>query len=71
MVIMFFLRLPEIKEPQTVEEVAKKLKTSAFKYPHMWLGSLAIFFYMGVEIGIPSFFAARSCMAISMAALAL
>jgi FHS family L-fucose permease-like MFS transporter len=23
----------------------------------MWLGSLAIFFYMGVEIGIPSFFA--------------
>lgn len=56
-IIMFFLRLPEIKEPQTVEEVAKKIKTSAFKYPHMWLGSLAIFFYMGVEIGIPSFFA--------------
>ena len=23
----------------------------------MWLGSLAIFFYMGIEIGIPSFFA--------------
>jgi FHS family L-fucose permease-like MFS transporter len=56
-VIMFFLKLPEIKEPETVEGVVKKIKKSAYKYPHMWLGSLAIFFYMGVEIGIPSFFA--------------
>jgi len=56
-IIMFFLRLPEIREPQTMETVEKKVKSSAFKYPHMWLGSLAIFFYMGVEIGIPSFFA--------------
>jgi FHS family L-fucose permease-like MFS transporter len=55
--IMFFLKLPEIKE----EEVSatgdvKKYKSSAFKYTHVWLGSLAIFFYMGVEIGISSFF---------------
>ena len=35
----------------------KKYKASAFHYPHVWLGSLAIFFYMGIEIGIPSFFA--------------
>jgi len=57
-VIMFFLRLPEIKEGESAEGgVAKKIKSSAYKYPHMWLGSLAIFFYMGVEIGIPSFFA--------------
>lgn len=55
--VMFFLKLPEIKEPETVEGVVKKIKTSAYKYPHMWLGSLAIFFYMGIEIGIPSFFA--------------
>ena len=40
-----------------MEGVAKKIKSSAYKYPHMWLGSLAIFFYMGIEIGIPSFFA--------------
>ncbi len=56
-VIMFFLKLPEIKESETVDGAIKKVKNSAYAYPHMWLGSLAIFFYMGVEIGIPSFFA--------------
>lgn len=56
-VIMFFLKLPEIKEEAASESTAKKLKSSAYKYTHLWLGSLAIFFYMGVEIGIPSFFA--------------
>lgn len=56
--IMFFLHLPEIREGETSEGgVTKKFKSSAYKYPHMWLGSLAIFFYMGIEIGIPSFFA--------------
>jgi FHS family L-fucose permease-like MFS transporter len=54
---MFFLKLPEIKEGESVDGAVKKYKSSAYKYPHMWLGSLAIFFYMGVEIGIPSFFA--------------
>lgn len=57
-VIMFFLKLPEIKEGEEVTEGdVKEYRSSAFKYPHMWLGSVAIFFYMGVEIGIPSFFA--------------
>jgi MFS transporter, FHS family, L-fucose permease len=56
-VIMFFLKLPEIKEGEAAEGVVKTYKASAYKYTHMWLGSLAIFFYMGVEIGIPSFFA--------------
>ncbi|MFY9152315.1 MAG: glucose/galactose MFS transporter [Prolixibacteraceae bacterium] len=56
--IMFFLKLPEIKgEEESVSGQKKTYKSSAFKYPHMWLGSLAIFFYMGIEIGIPSFFA--------------
>ncbi len=55
--IMFFLKLPEIKEDEggSTAEV-KKYKSSAFKYTHVWLGSLAIFFYMGIEIGISSFF---------------
>ena len=57
--VMFFLKLPEITngsgEGSEASEV--KYKSSAFKYTHMWLGSLAIFFYMGIEIGIPSFFA--------------
>jgi len=56
-VIMFFLHLPEIKEDEASEGKNRKHKSSAYKYTHLWLGSLAIFFYMGVEIGIPSFFA--------------
>ena len=55
--IMFFLKLPEIKEDEVTNKGdAKKYKSSAFKYIHVWLGSLAIFFYMGIEIGISSFF---------------
>lgn len=55
--IMFFLKLPEIKEDEGDSSAeTKKYKSSAFKYTHVWLGSLAIFFYMGVEIGISSFF---------------
>lgn len=56
--IMFFLKLPEIKAGEDdVKADVKLYKSSAFKYTHVWLGSLAIFFYMGIEIGIPSFFA--------------
>jgi FHS family L-fucose permease-like MFS transporter len=58
LVVMFFLRLPEITgEDEAEAGAAKTYKSSAFKYTHVWLGSLAIFFYMGIEIGIPSFFA--------------
>jgi FHS family L-fucose permease-like MFS transporter len=56
--IMFFLKLPEIKSSDNETEGAEKkqYKSSAFKYTHVWLGSLAIFLYMGIEIGISSFF---------------
>jgi FHS family L-fucose permease-like MFS transporter len=58
LVIMFFLKLPEIKVEDNQAEGAEKkqYKSSAFKYTHVWLGSLAIFLYMGIEIGISSFF---------------
>ncbi len=57
-VIMFFLKLPHIKGDEFDDTASpKEYKSSAFKYTHVWLGSLAIFFYMGIEIGIPSFFA--------------
>lgn len=57
--IMFFLKLPEIQAGEGDGEVEnkKEYKSSAFKYTHVWLGSLGIFMYMGIEIGIPSFFA--------------
>ena len=59
LVIMFFLKLPEISEDEddAVSGLKKVYKKNAFSYTHVWLGSLAIFFYMGIEIGIPSFFA--------------
>jgi len=56
LLIMFFLKLPEIKTEEKEGVAAKTYKSSAFKYPHVWLGSLAIFLYMGIEIGISSFF---------------
>ena len=58
LVIMFFLKLPEIKDDEnSADGEKKKYKSNAFQYTHVWLGSLAIFVYMGIEIGIPSFFA--------------
>ncbi len=59
LVIMLFLKLPNIKEEQAAAEKSSEVKhkSSAFKYPHVWLGSLGIFVYMGIEIAIPSFFA--------------
>jgi FHS family L-fucose permease-like MFS transporter len=56
-VILVFLKLPEIKEEEQAEAadgVEKEYKSSVFKYPHVWFGALGIFFYMGLEIGIPS-----------------
>ncbi len=57
LLIMFFLKLPEIKtdDSKINDTNQKAFKSSAFKYPHVWLGSLAIFLYMGIEIGISSF----------------
>ncbi len=54
--ILLFLKLPEIKEEEqeATEGEVKQYKSSVFKYPHVWLGALGIFFYMGLEIGVPS-----------------
>ncbi len=58
--ILFFLKLPNINEEEQAAEASgkeKHYKSSVFKYPHVWLGALAIFMYMGLEIGIPSMLA--------------
>ncbi len=60
-VILFFLKLPNINEGEQAAEasgVQKTYKSSVFKYPHVWLGALGIFMYMGLEIGVPSMLAA-------------
>lgn len=56
-IILYFLKLPNINEEEQAAEAGdgkKEYKSSVFKYPHVWLGALGIFMYMGVEIGIPS-----------------
>lgn len=57
-IILYFLKLPEIKEEEQVVDTNKQYKSSVFKYPHVWFGALAIFMYMGLEIGIPSMLSA-------------
>lgn len=54
--ILVVLKLPKIDEGKQAEEAGEKreYKSSVFKYTHVWLGALAIFMYMGVEIGVPS-----------------
>ena len=60
-VILYFLKLPSINEGEQAAEasgVQKQYKSSVFQYPHVWLGALAIFMYMGLEIGVPSMLSA-------------
>lgn len=56
-IILVFLKLPRIDEAKQAEEAGgghKEYKSSVFQYPHVWLGALGIFMYMGLEIGVPS-----------------
>lgn len=55
-VVLYFLKLPNIQEEKqtNTEGEVHEYKSNVFKYPHVWFGALAIFMYMGVEIGIPS-----------------
>ena len=54
--ILVMLKLPKIDEGKQAEDAGehRQYKSSLFKYPHVWLGALGIFAYMGVEIGVPS-----------------
>lgn len=55
--VLFFLKLPNINEGEQAEELTgekKEYKNTVFQYPHVWLGMLSIFFYMGIELGVPS-----------------
>ena len=55
-VILVLLKLPKIDEGKQAEDAGehREYKSSVFKYPHVWLGALGSFAYMGVEIGVPS-----------------
>lgn len=49
-VIIYFLHLPEINEEEEEDTFHRKEKTSVFQFPHLVLGAIAIFFYVGVEV---------------------
>ena len=43
--------LPDVEaQPIEVSETGEKPKTSIFQFPHLWLGVLALFLYVGVEV---------------------
>jgi glucose/galactose transporter len=43
--------LPHVEaQPIEVSESGEKAKTSIFQFPHLWLGVLALFLYVGVEV---------------------
>lgn len=49
-VIIWFINLPEIKEDEELDSSPAVGRTSIFQFPHLLLGALAIFFYVGVEV---------------------
>lgn len=50
-IAIFFVKMPEVHEEETnVDSELSKTKTSIFQFPHLLLGALAIFFYVGVEV---------------------
>lgn len=49
-VVIYFINLPEIREQEEVETNLSKVQTSIFHFPHLLLGAVAIFFYVGVEV---------------------
>ena len=51
-IMIYFSSLPEVDTDSEDEELAKTNvnKTSIFQFPHLLLGTLAMFFYVGVEV---------------------
>lgn len=50
-IAIFFVKMPEVHEEETnVDAEITGAKTSIFQFPHLLLGALAIFFYVGVEV---------------------
>src|SRR5215203_2358943 len=49
-VVIYFLHLPDINEEEEKDTFHRKGKTSVFQFPHLVLGAIAIFFYVGAEV---------------------
>lgn len=48
--LVLFVKMAKLPEIQLEETEKSAYKTSIFKYPYLWLGILAIFFYVGAEV---------------------
>lgn len=55
-IFLKFSKLPDVKETAEIEEdnQKKEMYTSAIKYPQLWMGMIAIFLYVGVEVSTAS-----------------
>ena len=49
-VTIYFSKLPEIREQENDDNLFSKTRKNIFQFPHLLLGALAIFFYVGVEV---------------------
>lgn len=49
-VVIYFLHLPEIHEEKEADTALSVEKSSIFQFPHLLLGAVAIFFYVGAEV---------------------
>lgn len=48
--LVVFLKLAKLPEPQVETEESNGSERSVFSYPYLWLGAFAIFFYVGAEV---------------------
>jgi len=53
--IFSILKLPNIESTAEAEQSVKEQECSAWQYPHLVLGAVAIFLYVGAEVSIGSF----------------
>ena len=60
--LLYFIKLPVVKEEDSSGTSAVPVKSSVWAYKNLVLGTLGIFMYMGVEVGVPSFFVKYSGM---------
>ncbi|HQB27436.1 MAG TPA: MFS transporter [Paludibacter sp.] len=54
-IVLAFVKIPEPHLEKKSEKVVEKDKYSAMSFRHFVLGTIAIFIYVGVEVGIPNF----------------
>lgn len=54
--VFSFLHLPDMKDLDSMQEVEENsTKTSIWQFPHLLLGAVAIFMYVGAEVSVASF----------------